>query len=171
MHPRVHRVVEIARISNKTMAGSLDSAPEFLFRCPMFDPAVAEFFRKITTPQCTLCPRMYSVVKIARILANKTNKGFNSASIKIRPSWFRFMKLLCNTTSSKKFDFLHHISKALRKLKKSCFALDHLYIELKTKSLFTTTSNDLPFKFKCWLQNSTFDSHLLYCEVDSLKPS
>ena len=27
--------------------------------------------------------------------------------------------------------------------------MDQLYIELKTKSLFTTTSNVLPFKFKC----------------------
>ena len=40
------------------------------------------------------------------------------------------------------------LSKALIKLKNWCFALHQLYIELKTKSLFTTTSIVLPFKFK-----------------------
>jgi hypothetical protein len=56
-----------------------------------------------------------------------------------------------NTAGSlKKFEFLHPFSKATEKTeKKSCFALDQLYIELKAKSLFTTTSNVLPFKFKC----------------------
>ena len=69
--------------------------------------------------------------------------------VKIRPPYFRFMGLLRNTASLKKFEFLRRFSKALRKLKKICFALDQLYIELKMKSLFTTTNNVLPFKFKC----------------------
>ena len=33
--------------------------------------------------------------------------------------------------------------------KETCFALNQLYIELKTESLFTSTSNVLSFKFKC----------------------
>ena len=77
MHPRVHRVVEIARILNKnygwitkdfrafrvalelleSLYGSLDRAPDFLFRGPMFDPAVAEFSRKTTTPSALECTR------------------------------------------------------------------------------------------------------------------
>ena len=48
-----------------------------------------------------------------------------------------------------KDEFLRQFSKALRKLKKPCFALAQFYIELKVKSLFTQTSNVLPFKFKC----------------------
>ena len=44
------------------------------------------------------------------------------------------------------FEFLHPFSRPLRKLKKLCFA------ELNTKSLFTTISNVLPSKFKCWPQ-------------------
>ena len=48
------------------------------------------------------------------------------------------------------FEFLRPFRKALKKLKETCFALDQLYIELKIKSLFTTTSNFLPFKFECW---------------------
>jgi hypothetical protein len=59
------------------------------------------------------------------------------------------MESLRNTASLKKFEFLRPFSKALRKLKKTCFALDQLYIELKTKSLFTSTSHVLLFKFKC----------------------
>ena len=38
-------------------------------------------------------------------------------------------------------------------------------MELKVKSLFETTSNVLPFNFQI------LDSHLLHCEVESLKPS
>ena len=59
---------------------------------------------------------------------------------------------LRNTASLKKFEFLCPFSKALRKLTKSHFALDQLYIELKTKSLFSSASkcsNVLPFKYKC----------------------
>ena len=74
MHPRVHRVVEIARILNKTMAGSLDGTLDFLIRGSMFESAVAEIFLKTTKPSCTLCKRMYSVVEIVRVIANKTNK-------------------------------------------------------------------------------------------------
>ena len=71
-----------------------------------------------------------------------------------------------NTASLKKFEFLRQLSKALRKLKKSCFALDHLYIELKMKpAMFCLPNSNVDNK------NSDFDSHLLYCEVDSLKPS
>ena len=36
----------------------------------------------------------------------------------------------------------------LRQLKKTCFALEQLYMELKVKSLFETISNVLPFNFK-----------------------
>ena len=58
--------------------------------------------------------------------------------------------ILSRSGSVNKLEFLRPFSKATEKTeKKSCFALDQLYIELKTKSLFTTTSNDLPFKFKC----------------------
>ena len=45
---------------------------------------------------------------------------------------------LRNTASLKKFEFVCPFNKALRKLKKSCFASHQLYIELKTKSWFTT---------------------------------
>ena len=66
------------------------------------------------------------------------------------------MKSLCNTVSLEKFKFLRQFCKALRKLKKSCFAFGQLYIELKTtKSLFKRTSN---LKLKCWqpkIQNLT----------------
>jgi hypothetical protein len=55
------------------------------------------------------------------------------------------MESLSHTAILKKFGFLCPFIK-----KKTCFALDQLYIELKTKSLFTTTSNVLPFKFKCF---------------------
>ena len=47
-------------------------------------------------------------------------------------------------------NFCTHSARPLRKLKKSCFALDQLYIELKAKSLFTTTSNVFSFKIQCW---------------------
>ena len=58
------------------------------------------------------------------------------------------MKGLASRSGSvKKFEFLHPFSKVTEKT--SCFALDQLYIELKMKSLFKTTSNVLPFKFKC----------------------
>ena len=40
--------------------------------------------------------------------------------------------------SVKKFEFLRPFSKATGKLKKSCIALDQLYIELKMKCFFTT---------------------------------
>ena len=64
------------------------------------------------------------------------------------------MELLPNTAILKKFEFLHPFSKALRKQKqkKTCFALDHLYIELKKKSLFTMTSNvfAIQIQFAVW---------------------
>ena len=66
--------------------------------------------------------------------------------------------------SLKKFEFLHQFSKALRKLKKKPgFALAQFYIELKVKRY----TNQQCFAF----QIQMFDRHLLYCEVDSLKPS
>ena len=55
-------------------------------------------------------------------------------------------ELVSRSGSVKKFDSFAPI---LRKLKKSYSALDQLYIELKMKSLFKTTSKVLPFKFKC----------------------
>ena len=58
--------------------------------------------------------------------------------------------LVSRSGSVKKFEFLRPFSKATEKTeKKSYFASDQLYIELKAKSLSTTTINDLPFKFKC----------------------
>ena len=77
------------------------------------------------------------------------------------------MESLRNTASLKKFEFLRQLSKALRKLKKSCFALDHLYIELKMKmkpAMFCLSNSNV------YNKNSKFDSHLLYCEVDSYLP-
>ena len=41
------------------------------------------------------------------------------------------------------------IQQGTEKTEKKSFALDQLYIELKTKSLFTTANNVFPFKFKC----------------------
>ena len=58
------------------------------------------------------------------------------------------MKSLHSTAILKKFEFLRPFSRPLRKLKKSCFALDLNW----KQSLFTTTSNVLPFKFKYWQQ-------------------
>ena len=66
---------------------------------------------------------------------------FSQNLVKVRPPWFHFMESLRNTASLKKFEFLCPFNKALRKLKKSCFASNQPYIELKTKSSFTTTSN------------------------------
>jgi hypothetical protein len=57
--------------------------------------------------------------------------------------------LVSRSGSVKKFEFLRPFSKATEKTEKSCFALDQLYIELKMKRLFTTTSNVLPVKIKC----------------------
>ena len=70
--------------------------------------------------------------------------------------------LVSRSGSVKKFEFLRPFSKATEKTeKKSCFALDKLYIELKMKSLFTITSNILPFKFK-WTSS---------CRILTLIPS
>ena len=60
------------------------------------------------------------------------------------------MESLPSIAILKKFEFLCPFSRPLSKLKKKimfCFRT-----ELNTKSLFTTTSNVLPFKFKCWQQ-------------------
>jgi hypothetical protein len=69
------------------------------------------------------------------------------------------MESLRNSASLKKFEFETTKKTEKKSLliqqgtekteKKSCFALDQLYIELKTNSLFIKTSNVLPFKFKC----------------------
>ena len=67
-------------------------------------------------------------------------KFIKSYSIKSSVSW---------NHSYSKCEFLCPFNKATEKTEKTCFALDQFYIKLKTKSLFTSTSNVLPFKFKC----------------------
>jgi hypothetical protein len=58
--------------------------------------------------------------------------------------------MVSRSGSVNKFEFFGPFGRATEKTeKKSCFALDQLCIELKMKSLFTKTGNDLPFKFKC----------------------
>ena len=51
--------------------------------------------------------------------------------------------------SVRKFEFLRPFSNATEKTEIIMFCFDQLHIALKTKSLLTTTSNVLPFKFKC----------------------
>ena len=78
------------------------------------------------------------------------------------------MEPLPSTASENKFEFLRQLSMVSRKLKQTCFALYQLYIELKAKSLLTIPSHVLLVIVNKY---SKFDSHLLYCEVDSLKHS
>ena len=66
---------------------------------------------------------------------------------------FHSKKSLHSRAILKKFEFLRPFIRPLHseKTKKIMFCFR---TELKIKSLFTTTSNVLPFKFKCWLQNN-----------------
>ena len=61
--------------------------------------------------------------------------------------------LALRSGSVKKFEFLWSFKKATDKTEKIIFCfgspLDQIYIEHKMKSLFTVSSNVLPFKFKC----------------------
>ena len=66
--------------------------------------------------------------------------------------------ILSRSGSVKKFEFLRPFSKAAAK----CFALDQLYIELKTKSLFTTTSNVLPSNVDNFLPDLDINPSIVY---------
>ena len=63
--------------------------------------------------------------------------------IKVKPPLFHFMESLHSIAILKKFEFLCQFSRPLKKIM-FCFRT-----EVNTKSLFTTTSNVWPFKFKC----------------------
>ena len=57
------------------------------------------------------------------------------------------------------------IEQGTKKTKKACFALDQLYIWTESEKFVYNNQ-------QCFaLQVQMFDSHLLYCEFDSLKPS
>ena len=53
------------------------------------------------------------------------------------------------SSSTRSGQHLNLRGKTLLVVVNKCFALNQLYIKLRAKRLFTTTSNVLPFKLKC----------------------